>query len=97
MVDVIAVTDDGLEVLEDGKRTPIDELGQRQRRSGAVVVPVTRSVRISPQTSTILIHETINKRISKHSTMKEPDEEAIEEPTTSEDQAEQEATWMVKE
>ena len=29
--------------------------------------------------------------------MKEPDEEAIEEPTTSEDQAEQEATWMVKE
>lgn len=29
--------------------------------------------------------------------MEEPDEDAIEEPTTSEEQAEREATWMVKE
>lgn len=29
--------------------------------------------------------------------MEEPDEDAIEEPTTSEEQAEREATWMMKE
>jgi polyferredoxin len=29
--------------------------------------------------------------------MEEPDEEAIEEPTTDEQQAEREATWMAKE
>ncbi|WP_331232484.1 hypothetical protein [Natronorarus salvus] len=29
--------------------------------------------------------------------MEEPDEEAVEEPTTSEEQAEREATWMAKE
>ena len=35
MVDVIAVTDDGLRVLEDGEETPIDELVGGRRRSNS--------------------------------------------------------------